>query len=191
MKEKAKDILVEEIMSRNPRSASSDINAQAAARLMKHEDVGSLIILEDGAAVGMLTEKDLVHKVVAEGRSSSKVCVGDIMSSPLVTIGPKESVSDAARRMANLKLRRLPVVKDGKLIGVLTENDVLRLSPSLIELTREWSRLGARGGVLPRQLMTEGYCDSCGTYSDQLVEREGELLCVGCLDQTALHGDGE
>jgi signal-transduction protein with cAMP-binding, CBS, and nucleotidyltransferase domain len=191
MREKAKDILVEEIMSHNPRSASSDINAQTAARLMKHEDVGSLIILEDGAAVGMLTEKDLVHKVVAEGRSSSKVCVGDIMSSPLVTIGPKESVSDAARRMANLKLRRLPVVNDGKLIGVLTENDVLRLSPSLIELTREWSRLGAKGGVLPRQLMSEGYCDSCGTYSDQLVEKEGELLCVGCLDQTALHGDGE
>jgi CBS domain-containing protein len=191
MKEKAKDILVEEIMSRNPRAACSDITAQAAAKLMKQEDVGSLIILEDGAAVGMVTEKDLVLKVVAEGRSSMKVHVSDIMSTPLITIGPTESVSDAAKRMANLKLRRLPVVKDGRLVGVLTENDVLRLSPSLIELTREWSRLGAGGGVLPKQLMTEGYCDNCGTYADQLLERNGELLCLECIDQIGPQGDGE
>lgn len=182
MREKAKDILVEEIMSRDPKAANFDITAQAAAKLMKQEDVGSLIILEDGRAVGMITEKDLVQKVVAEGRSPSKVRVANIMSTPLVTIGPMESVSDAAKKMANLKLRRLPVVKDGKLVGVLTENDVLKLSPSLIELTREWSRLGTGGGALPRQLMTEGYCDNCGAYSDQLVERNGELLCFACID---------
>lgn len=191
MKEKAKDILVEEIMTRNPRAASSDITAQSAAKLMRQEDVGSLIILEDGAAIGMVTEKDLVQKVVAEGRSPSKVRIAAIMSTPLITIGPKESVSDAAKRMANLRLRRLPVLKDGRLVGVLTENDVLRLSPSLIELTREWSRLGACGGSLPKQLTTEGYCDNCGTYADQLVERNGELLCFACIDQMRSQGDGE
>jgi CBS domain-containing protein len=190
MKEKAKDILVEEIMSRNPRTASSDITAQSAAKIMKQEDVGSLIIIEDGAAVGMLTEKDLVQKIVAAGRSPSKVIIANIMSTPLITIGPTESVADAAKRMANLKLRRLPVVKDEKLVGVLTENDLLRLSPSLIELTREWSRLGAGGKALSKQLTTEGYCDNCGTYADQLVERNGELLCFACIDQIGL-GDGE
>jgi CBS domain-containing protein len=190
MKEKAKDILVEEIMSRNPRTASSDITAQSAAKIMKQEDVGSLIIIEDGAAVGMLTEKDLVQKIVAAGRSPSKVIIANIMSTPLITISPTESVADAAKRMANLKLRRLPVVKDEKLVGVLTENDLLRLSPSLIELTREWSRLGAGGKALSKQLTTEGYCDNCGTYADQLVERNGELLCFACIDQIGL-GDGE
>ncbi len=177
-------------MSRNPRVASSDITAQAAAKLMKQEDVGSLIILEDGAAIGMITEKDLVQKIVAEGRSPSKVSAADIMSAPLVTIGPTESVADAAKNMANLKLRRLPVVRDGRLVGILTENDMLRLSPSLIELTREWSRLGAVGGALPKQLVTEGYCDNCGAYADQLVERNGELICFSCIDQIG-SGDGE
>jgi signal-transduction protein with cAMP-binding, CBS, and nucleotidyltransferase domain len=191
MKEKAKDILVEEVMSRNPRSASSNITAQAAAKLMKQEDVGSLIIIEDGAAVGMVTEKDLVQKVVAEGRSSSKVCVADIMSSPLIIIGPKESVSDAAKMMADMKLRRLPVVQDHKLVGVLTENDLLRLSPSLIELTREWSKLGTGGANPPKQLVTEGYCDNCGSYTDRLVELNGELVCLDCIDQIGVHGDGE
>jgi CBS domain-containing protein len=190
MKEKAKDILVEEIMSRNPRTASSDITAQSAAKIMKQEDVGSLIIIEDGEGVGMLTEKDLVQKIVAAGRSPSKVIIANIMSTPLITIGPTESVADAAKRMANLKLRRLPVVEDEKLVGVLTENDLLRLSPSLIELTREWSRLGSCGKALSNQLTTEGYCDNCGTYADQLVERNGELLCFACIDQIGL-GDGE
>lgn len=183
--------MVEEVMSHNPRTTDLGLSAQAAAKLMRSEDVGSLVVLEDDEAVGMVTEKDLVQKVVAEGRSPSKVKVMEIMSAPLVTIGPKESVSDAAKKMANMKLRRLPVVDKGKLLGVLTENDLLRLSPSLIELTREWSRLGTSGGALPKQLMTEGYCDNCGAYSSQLLERNGELLCMDCIDQLGSPGDGE
>ncbi|MCU0861818.1 MAG: CBS domain-containing protein [Methanomassiliicoccales archaeon] len=189
MKEKAKDILVEEVMSRNPRTAAPDTTAQAAARLMRDEDVGSLVIVEGETAVGILTEKDLVKKVVAEGRSGSKVRAHEIMSSPLVTIGPRESVAIAARKMANMKLRRLPVVKDNSLVGVITENDVLRLSPSLIELTREWSRIGASCGTAPAHLMSEGYCENCGAFSSQLVEGDGMLLCLECLEQQRSEGD--
>jgi CBS domain-containing protein len=191
MKEKAKDILVEEVMSRSPRTTTPDISAQAAARLMRAEDVGSLVIIEDGGAVGIITEKDLVQKVVAESRPASKVRVHEIMSAPLVTIGPKESVANAARKMANLKLRRLPVIQEGMLVGLITENDVLRLSPSLIELTREWSRLGASGGMPPPHLTSEGYCENCGSFSPQLVEHEGMLICVDCLEQAGIQGDGE
>ena len=191
MKDKAKDILVEEVMSRSPRTTGPDISAQAAAKLMKREDVGSLVIIEDGTAIGIITEKDLVQKVVAEGRHASKVTVQEIMSSPLVTISPKESVSDAARKMALMRLRRLPVVSEGRLIGVLTENDVLRLSPSLIELTREWSRLVAEGGMAPSHLMTEGYCENCGAYSNQLVEHNRELVCLDCREQLKSAGDGK
>ena len=170
-------------MSRRPRTARPDISAQAAARLMRQEDVGSLVIIEDGSAIGIITETDLVHKVVAEGRSASTVEVQEIMSCPLVTVGPRESVSVAARKMANMGFRRLPVVSDGQLVGVLTENDLLRLSPSLIELTREWSRIGQLGGAGPEQLATEGYCENCGAYSGQLVEHEGQLVCLVCLEQ--------
>lgn len=191
MKDKAKDILVEEVMSRTPRTTGPDISAQAAAKLMKREDVGSLVIIEDGTAIGIITEKDLVQKVVAEGRHASKVTVQEIMSSPLVTISPTESVSDAARKMALMRLRRLPVVSEGRLVGVLTENDVLRLSPSLIELTREWSRLVAEGGMARSHLMTEGYCENCGAYSNQLVEHNRELVCLDCLEQLRSAGDGK
>ena len=64
-----------------------------------------------------------------------------IMTAPLVTIGPRDSVADAARKMARLGLRRLPVVDKEQLVGMLTENDVLRISPSLIDITREWQMM--------------------------------------------------
>jgi signal-transduction protein with cAMP-binding, CBS, and nucleotidyltransferase domain len=184
MKDKAQDITVDEVMSRSPKTIWPEMTAQEAGKLMRQEDVGSLIVIEDGAAVGILTEKDLVEKVVAEGKLPAKVKVMNIMSSPLVTIEPGMSVAEAARKMSEMKMRRLPVVHKGKLIGILTENDVLKLSPSLIEITREWSRLGVCGpspGTVHQ--ITSGYCENCGAYYNELMMREGELLCADCYDQ--------
>jgi len=178
-------------MTKNPKTAMPEMTAQAAAKLMRKEDVGSLVIIEDGSANGILTEKDLVKKVVAEGLSPSKVKVRDIMSTPLITIAPTESVAGAAKMMAEMKLRRLPVVSKGKLIGILTENDVLKLSPSLIELTREWSRLGAGGAANSSSPKTSGYCENCGTYSSELMAHNSEMLCADCLEQTLSGDDGE
>jgi len=184
MKEKAQDIIVDEVMSRNPKTIWPEMTAQEAGKLMRQEGVGSLVVIEDGAAIGILTEKDLVEKVVAEGKPPSKVKVMSIMSSPLVTIEPGMSVAEAARKMSEMKLRRLPVVHGGKLIGILTENDVLKLSPSLIEITREWSRLGMCGSSPGRaHQITSGYCENCGAYYNELVMRNGELLCADCIDQ--------
>lgn len=184
MKDKAKDITVEEVMSKSPKTIWPDMTAQEAGRLMKQEDVGSLVVIEDGTAVGIVTEKDLVEKVVAEGKPPGKVKVASIMSSPLVTIDPGMSVAEAAKKMSDMKLRRLPVVKRDKLIGILTENDILKLSPSLIEITREWSRLGVCG-PLPSQAqqITSGYCENCGAYFNELMMRNGELICPDCYDQ--------
>jgi CBS domain-containing protein len=192
MKDKAKDITVNEVMSRSPKTIWPDMTAQEAGRLMKQEDVGSLVVIEDGTAVGILTEKDLVQKVVAEGKPPAKVKVVNIMSSPLVTIEPEMSVADAAKKMSDMKLHRLPVVKQGKLIGILTENDVLKLSPSLIEITREWSRLGVCGSIPgSTSSMTAGYCENCGAYYNELMMRNGELLCSDCYEQLRPIDEGE
>ena len=183
MTEKAKDIYVEEVMSRKPRIGTPEMTVRQAAVLMKKEGVGSLIIIENEEAVGMLTERDLLEKIVSEGRSASRTKVSTVMTQPLVTVGPKETITNAARMMATLKLRRLPVVSRGKLIGILTENDVLKLSPSLIELTREWSRLGVQGKKSGNSMVTSGYCESCGAFSSELIPNDSELLCTDCVDQ--------
>jgi CBS domain-containing protein len=183
MTEKAKDIYVEEVMSRKPRIGTPEMTVRQAAMLMKKEDVGSLIIIENEQAIGMLTERDLLEKIVSEGRSASRTKVGAVMTQPLVTVGPRETIINAARMMATLKLRRLPVISRGKLIGILTENDVLKLSPSLIELTREWSRLGVRGKKGEDSSVASGYCENCGAFSSELIANDSELLCADCVDQ--------
>jgi len=158
---------------------------------MKQEDVGSLIIIENEEAIGMLTERDLLEKIVSEGRSASRTKVGMVMTQPLVTVGPRETITNAARMMATLKLRRLPVISRGKLIGILTENDVLKLSPSLIELTREWSQLGVRGKKSKDPSVASGYCENCGAFSSDLITNGSELLCADCIDQLDNSDDRE
>jgi CBS domain-containing protein len=190
MREKAKDIYVEEVMTKAPKTGRPEMSAQAAAKLMREEKVGSLVIIEDGSAVGILTEKDLMEKIVAEGKSPAKVKVQNVMSSPVVTVGPKESVAAAAKKMSSMKLRRLPVVEQGRLVGILTENDILRLSPSLIELTREYARLGACGPIGGAPSLTPGYCENCGAYSEELMLQDGEMLCRDCLEQTRAVEEG-
>jgi CBS domain-containing protein len=183
MSEGAMDILVEDVMTKSPRTGSPEMTVKEAAVLMREQNVGSLIIVEDELLVGIVTERDFLNKIVSENKVPSKIRVRDIMTSPLITATAKESLSDAAKKMSTMHVRRLPVVKGDQLVGVLTENDVLRISPSLIELTREWSRVN-RGGIgreKEPQVFT-GYCENCGQFSIDLRLNSGELRCPECRD---------
>jgi len=184
MNDKAADIYVEEVMTKTPVIAKPDMTIQEAAKIMKTKHVGSLVVVEDDAPMGILTERDLVDKVVATGKVPSKVKIKDVMTSPLVTVGPKESVAEAATKMSKLKMRRLPVVSKGHLIGILTENDILRISPSLIEITREWARIKRPGSAEDSGArIISGYCDNCGAFSSELRAKEGQMICSDCFEQ--------
>ena len=92
-----------------------------------------------------MTEKDLMTKVVAEDRLPSEVRVEECMTSPLVTVEPYQEVVEAARTMAELRIRRLPVVDGENLVGLITENDVLKVWPALIENTRQRAEIATQG----------------------------------------------
>lgn len=166
-----------EIMSTNPATILASANVAEAAGVMKERELGSLIVLEDGRPSGIVTERDVVTKIAALDKKPSKVLVKDIMTAPLIAIHPHQEVAEAAKIMSGRKIRRLPVVKEGRLVGIVTENDILRVWPSLIEVTREWDRAGlesqfARG--------VEGHCEACGVYSTHLVWDGRLLLCEEC-----------
>jgi hypothetical protein len=76
----------------------------------------------------------------------------------------------------------LPVAEDGRLVGMLTENDILRLSPALIEVTREWTKIMVGGKTLIEGGMIAGYCEICGAYSQQLKLIEGDHICQECAE---------
>ena len=185
--ERARDIYVEEIMTKVPITSSPDLTIKELAKLMRSWKVGCVIIASGDRPIGIVTENDLVEKVVAEDRLPSVVTAKDIMTSPVVTVGPRDSVADVGRKMARLHLRRLPVVNNDLLVGIVTENDITRLSPSLLEITREWENINAP--LMDRKGLGAftGYCERCEAYSFDLRRAGGSsgrasMLCPDCRD---------
>ena len=115
---------VHEAMTPNPTAITPDTTAREAAQTLKTENIGSLPIVEDGRLVGVITDRDLALRVIAEGRDANTP-VGEIASKDLVTIDPQQSLEEAVRLMAERQVRRLPVVEeDGRLAGVLAQADI-------------------------------------------------------------------
>jgi CBS-domain-containing membrane protein len=100
------------------------------------------------------------------------------MSSPLKMVDPETSLEEAMRTMDRLNIRRLGVTYKGRLEGVITDKDILRVVPALIEIVRERSRI--QGGSTPTGPSLVGYCDRCTIYSTNLRNVDGELLCEDC-----------
>ena len=97
-----------------------------AARLMRAADRDSLIVFDLGRAIGIVTERDIIRKITAEGLDAMRVHVAEIVSSPLVTIHPDRPARDAAKLMVEKKIRHLPVVKEDRLLGLITLQDFAR-----------------------------------------------------------------
>ena len=95
-----------------------------AAKLMKSGDFGSVPVVENGRLVGVLTDRDIVVRAVAQGLDPSSARVGEVASTGPVTVEPDQDLAEALRLMAQHRVRRLPVVDDGKLVGVLSQADV-------------------------------------------------------------------
>ena len=115
---------IREAMTANPTTVEPGTTAAEAARTMKSEDVGSLPIVEDGRLVGVVTDRDLAIRILAEGKDADTP-IGEIASRDVVTVDPQQSLEEAARLMAEHQVRRLPVTEeDGKLVGILAQADV-------------------------------------------------------------------
>jgi CBS domain-containing protein len=115
---------IQEAMTPNPTTIEATTTAQEAAKIMKSEDVGSLPIVEGNKLIGVVTDRDLAIRIVAEGRGDDTT-VGQIASKDLVTVDPEQSLEEAARLMAERQVRRLPVVEeDGRLVGILAQADI-------------------------------------------------------------------
>ncbi len=176
-------LLVKDVMSSPVITIFEDESADKAAKLMAEHNVGCVIVAtKDKKPIGIITERDMVVRIVAEDLQPSKIKVKNIMSSPLRTVKPDETLSEAARKMSRLNVRRLGVVYKGKLAGIISSKDILAVTPELIEIIQEKARIeneSQTDNILSRPLMA-GYCDNCGQWSDNLKEVEGNFLCEDC-----------
>jgi CBS domain-containing protein len=141
---------VKEIMANKITSLTIERSVREAAELMARADVGSVLVYAEGNPVGIVTERDIVRKIVAEGVDASKVLVTDVMSTPLVTVPSTASIEEASEQMTTYKLRHLPVVDEGEVVGMVAARDIaLALAK---EQNYEDVRLNAVAGVKSGQL---------------------------------------
>jgi CBS domain-containing protein len=117
-------ILVRHAMTESPQTITPEMNAADAAGLMKSEDVGVLPVVKDGELVGLVTDRDLVVRVLAERKDPAGVRVGDIATRSPVTVTPDMRLSEARELMERNQIRRLPVMKGHELVGILSLGDV-------------------------------------------------------------------
>ena len=118
---------VRESMTSNPCAIDADKPVSYAAKMMKDEDVGFAPIVEGDRLIGTVTDRDIVLRVVAEGKDPASVSVREIASTELVTVDPQQDLDEALHLMAQHQIRRVPVVEeDGRLVGVVAQADVAR-----------------------------------------------------------------
>ena len=172
-------ISVSEVMSRNPVRVESSITAEEGAKIMTNKGISSLLIEEEGKITGIVTERDIVTKIAAKGLSAGKIKLKEIMSSPLVHVEGDSPLETAAELMWKRKIRRLPVVINSEIVGILTENDIVRISPGLIEITR--GILDNRNQGVVKGI--HGVCDSCNEFSENLVYKAGNYYCERCYSE--------
>lgn len=118
---------VSEVMTKDViHSVSSKASVEDAAKKMTQVRRGCLVIVEKGNLVGIVTERDIVRKAIAQGLSPQQTLVSEIMSKPVISVGPEALVSDAARVMGDNQIRRLPITKGTEVVGILTVTDLAR-----------------------------------------------------------------
>ena len=123
-------MLVRDVMSSPVVTLDEDETANKAAVNMDMKDLGAVIVTNKaGKSIGIITERDLVIRVIAKNLKPDTVKAKEIMTTPLVTIEPEATISDAARRMNRLDIRRLVVIYKGNLVGIISSKDILGVMP--------------------------------------------------------------
>ena len=117
---------IRDLMTENPSSCERGTPVAEAAKVMARENVGSVPVVEDGRLVGVVTDRDLVVRVLAEGRDPQSTTVGEVASSEPVTLSPDDGLDQALQLLARHQVRRLPVVEGERLVGIVAQADIAR-----------------------------------------------------------------
>ena len=175
---------VYDCMTTKPISITSDASLEQCAKIMAKNHVGALVIKDNHKSIGLITEQDIVRKSVAKGINPLTKKVKDFMEKKLKTISSKADIYDALIIMRDSNIRHLPAVDSGKMVGLLTLKDILKIEPSLFDLLVEKFELReAKRKPVDRVIQNEAICQSCGAYVEDVVKVKGSLLCERCAKE--------
>ena len=177
-------MLVKDVMSSPAVTISEGTPIDKTAQLMSSSRLGCIIVTsKKGKAIGIITENDFVTRVIAKNIKPSKLTAKEVMSSPLITVDPDEMLTETARRMNKLDIRRMGVIYKENLVGIISSKDILAITPELIENMQEKARIERESDVngdASESKPLGGYCERCGSWSENLDQIDGTSLCEDC-----------
>jgi len=133
-------MLVRDVMTKNPKVVRRDTSVQEVVATMNKFDISSVVVVQEERPVGIVTHKDIVSKIVQPRIPPDAVTAREVMSSPIVSISEDASTEEAAKLMVRKHIKKLPVVRDDKLVGIITTMDLVREAPKLAALMEELLR---------------------------------------------------
>ncbi len=166
-------------MTRMPVVVSPDATIEECSKVMHKENVGSLLIKSNGHVGGIITDQDIVRKIIASSVDPKITKVSEYMTKKLITISPEKDIFDAITIMANMNIKQLPVIDGNKMVGLLTQKDVLKIEPELFDLLVD--KLVIKEAET-KPIVSEGTCSECGNYSKRLMLKNKVLVCKECSD---------
>jgi len=176
-------IKVYDSMTEQPIFLTPDDTVEHCAEEMEKHHVGTIIIKEEENIVGIISEQDIVRDIIAKKINPIGVQLKNHMQKKLITITPDKDIFDALMLMRDYNIRHLPVIDEGKIIGLLTIKDILKIEPQLFELLTEKIELREEAKKpISRNASGEGVCELCGSYTDKIVEKNESRVCNNCIN---------
>ena len=172
-------VLVREVMNSPVISGEPNESIKQISEKMTASRVGSVVIVENDVPIGIVTDGDIVTKVVSKDSKPSLIRASDVMSKPLHIIESEKEIIEAARAMRRFGIKRLGVSYKRGLVGIISISDILAITPELFDIISEKTMIvTGRASAQPTYLA--GYCDNCNQWSDSLLEIDGKFLCNEC-----------
>ncbi|MCJ7469118.1 CBS domain-containing protein [Candidatus Bathyarchaeota archaeon] len=130
-------VLVRDVMSKDVKVVRPDTTIKEAVATMNKFNIGSIIVMQSDKPVGIITERDVLRRIIELSLAPETQTARHVMTSPITTINETASIEEAAKLMAKKKIKRLPVINDGKLVGILTYTDIVFKVPTLLSVLEE------------------------------------------------------
>jgi CBS domain-containing protein len=173
-------IPVNDVMSAPVIQVYENESVESVANLMDRHNLGSIVVVNnEGYPLGIITERDITLRVAAKNLKARNVSAKSIMSAPPVMIRDDTDIKTAAAIMRNESIGRLIVMDNGKMVGIISDKDIVSITPALIEIITEKVRI-TRGRAPLKETSTTGYCENCRQWSTSLKRMDGKFLCEEC-----------
>lgn len=174
-------VKVKEIMKKYVVTADPEITISNIAKIMTNNRIGSVVIVKNNKPIGIITSEDITT-IVARGMDPKTVKAKDIKKRRFITASPNDDILKVTKIMVKNGVKRLPIVKNGKLLGIVSDKELLSTSPELIDILSEKLKARIERVANPVEIIS-GICENCESYSDELKNVGGRWLCEGCREE--------